>query len=336
MSTIQDSALVGLTTDEAARRLGEDGPNELPTAKKRNLLQQTWEVVRQPMLLLLLVAGTVNFVLAEPLDGAMLMSFVVVVIAISIYQERKTENALAALRDLSSPRALVLRDGVQVRIAGRDVVRGDYALLAEGDRVPADAVLLDSMSFSVDESALTGESVPVRKVAVEPESVSAALGRPGGDATPWVFSGTLVVKGHGLALVKETGSGTELGRIGAALREIEPERTPLQREIDRLVRALAVLGVGAAVAVVVVYGLTRGHWLARGRAASGGVPRDRRVLRAGLPHRPVRPDGQGVQGGRRQVPGRYRASAFGLGAGQGVPLVRGAPGALARMAITGG
>jgi P-type Ca2+ transporter type 2C len=261
VSTIQDSALVGLTTGEATRRLAEDGPNELPTAKKRNLLQQTWAVVRQPMLLLLLVAGTVNFAIAEPLDGAMLMSFVVVVITISIYQERKTENALAALRDLSSPRALVVRDGVQVRIAGRNVVRGDYALLAEGDRVPADAVLLDSMNFSVDESALTGESVPVRKVQVETESVSAPLGRPGGDATPWVFSGTLVVKGHGLALVKEIGSGTELGRIGTALREIEPERTRLQREIDRLVRALAVLGVGAAVVVVVVYGLTRGHWL---------------------------------------------------------------------------
>ena len=107
-----------------------------------------------------------------------------------------------------------MRDGVQVRIARRDVVRGDDALLAEGDRVPADAVLLDSMNFSVDESALTGESVPVRKVPVETESVSAPLGRPGDDATPWVFSGTLVVKGHGLALVKETGSGTSSAGSG--------------------------------------------------------------------------------------------------------------------------
>ncbi len=261
MVTIQDEALAGLTGEEAARRLAEDGPNELPTAKKRNLLQQTWEVIRQPMLLLLLVAGTVNFLLAEPLDGAMLMSFVVVVIAISIYQEHKTENALAALRDLSSPRALVVRDGVQVRIAGRDVVRGDYSLLSEGDRVPADAVLLDCTNFSVDESALTGESVPVRKASATPDSVSAPMGRPGGDATPWVFSGTLVVKGRGLALVKGTGAGTELGRIGTALRTIEPERTPLQREIDRLVKVIALFGLGAAAVVVVVYGLTRGHWL---------------------------------------------------------------------------
>ena len=257
----QDLALTGLTAREAARRLAADGPNELPTAKPRNLVQQAWEVVRQPMLLLLLGAGTVNFLLAEPLDGAILMSFVVVVIGISIYQEHKTEHALAALRDLSSPRALVIRDGEQVRIAGRDVVRGDHAVLAEGDRVPADAVLLDCVNFSVDESALTGESVPVRKTPVEAASVSAAMGRPGGDATPWVFSGTLVVKGHGLALVKQTGAGTELGRIGTALRTIEPERTPLQRELDRLVRYIAVFGLAAAAAVVIIYGVTRGNWL---------------------------------------------------------------------------
>ena len=190
------------------------------------------------------------------------MTFVVVVIGVSIYQEHKTENALAALRDLSSPRALVVRDGCQARIAGRDVVRGDVALLVEGDRVPADAVLLDGVNVAVDESALTGESVPVRKAAVRPVDGSGEeMGRPGGDGTPWVFSGTLVVKGHGIALVWGTGAATELGRIGTALRTIEPERTPLQREIDRLVRIIAVLGLGAAALVVVVYGLIRGGWL---------------------------------------------------------------------------
>src|SRR5512133_3337285 len=181
MIAAQDLALTGLTAQEAARRLAADGPNELPTAKPRNLVQQAWEVVRQPMLLLLLLgAGTINFLLAEPLDGAILMSFVVVVIGISIYQERKTEHALAALRDLSSPRSLVIRDGQRVRVAGRDVVRGDQAVLVEGDRVPADAVLLECVNFSVDESALTGESVPVLKTPVEAASVSAEMGRPGG------------------------------------------------------------------------------------------------------------------------------------------------------------
>ncbi|MGZ4804504.1 MAG: HAD-IC family P-type ATPase, partial [Acidimicrobiia bacterium] len=261
MTGTVDLALEGISSQEAAQRLATDGPNELPSSKKRNLLRQAWDVVRQPMLLLLLGAGTINFLLSEPLDGVILMLSVIVVIAISLYQEHKTENALAALRDLSSPRALVLRDGRQVRIAGRDVVRGDMVLLAEGDRVPADAVLVDGVNLSVDESTLTGESVPVRKAAVDPESAEAPMDRPGGEATPWMFSGTLVVKGHGIALVKQIGAGTELGRVGTALRTIEPEPTPLQREVDRVVWVLAMVGVAASAVVFVVYGLTRGHWL---------------------------------------------------------------------------
>ncbi|HEX2892421.1 MAG TPA: cation-translocating P-type ATPase [Marmoricola sp.] len=259
MQTIPKPAFRGLTAAEAASRLAADGPNELPTARPRNLLQQVWQVVRQPMLVLLLVAGTVNFVLAEPLDGGVLLSFVLVVIGISIYQEHKTENALAALRDLSSPRALVLRDGQEIRIPGRDVVRGDLVLVAEGDRVPADGVLLEGASVSVDESALTGESVPVRKATAPDEGDE--VGAPGGDDTPWLFSGTLLVKGQGLMRTQRTGGSTELGRIGTALRTIEPERTALQREIDRLVTVIAVLGLGAAVLVTVAYGLTRGGWL---------------------------------------------------------------------------
>ncbi len=261
MAAIDEIGLTGVTTEEAAARLAADGPNELPTAKKRNLLQQSWEVVSQPMLLLLLGAGTVNFILAEVLDGVLLMSFVVVVIGISVYQEHKTENALVALRDLSSPRALVIRDGRQVRIAGREVVRGDVVLLVEGDRVPADAVLVDSVNMAVDESALTGESMPVRKAGSAKAGAETAMGPPGGEATPWVYAGTLVVKGRGIGVVRQTGIGTELGRIGSALRSIETERTPLQREINRLVAVLAVVGVAAALAVVVIYGLTRDSWL---------------------------------------------------------------------------
>ena len=265
--------LEGLSSAEAARRLAADGYNELPVAMKRNLVRQAWEVVREPMLLLLLGAGTVNFLLAEPLDGMILMSFVVVVIGISIYQEHKTENALAALRDLSSPRALVIRDGHQERIAGRDVVRGDLVLLSEGDRVPADAVLLEGSNLSVDESALTGESVPVRKTSTKSaESPAtgpdedgadggAVMGPPGGDDTPWLFTGTLVVKGRGIARVAAIGADTELGGIGTALRTIEPERTRLQSEIDRLVRVVAVIGLSAAAIVVVAYGAMRGGWL---------------------------------------------------------------------------
>jgi len=256
-----ETLLAGLPVEEAARRLAADGPNELPTARPRNLLQQAWAVLREPMLVLLVAAGAINFALSEPLDGILLMLTVLVVVGISIYQERKTENALTALRDLSSPRALVIRDGQQVRVAGREVVRGDIVLLVEGDRVPADAVLVEAVNFSVDESTLTGESVPVRKAAASAADRQDVMGRPGGDATPWVFSGTLAVKGRGVAEVKGIGADTELGRIGAALRSLEPGRTRLQSEIDRIVRVVAVLGLGAAAAVVVIYGLTRGNWL---------------------------------------------------------------------------
>jgi len=250
----------GLSSIEAATRLVAEGRNELPRNADKGILRLAWEVLREPMLLLLLSAGVINFLLAETLDGAILMASILVVIGISLYQTRRTETALAALRDLSAPRALVVRDGEHVRIPGAEVVRGDVVVVAEGDRVPADAVLVEATNVAVDESMLTGESVPVEKVADEGMLVS-ELAPPGGDGTPWIFSGSLVVRGHGIAVVRRTGTRTEMGRIGVALRDIETQRTPLQREIDRLVRVLAVVGVLAAAVVVVVYGSTKGSWL---------------------------------------------------------------------------
>ncbi len=252
-------AIAGLTADEARRRLDAEGPNELPSAKPRTVLQIAASVLREPMLLLLLAGGGLYFALGDVQEALILLSFVFVVMGITFWQERKTERALEALRDLSSPRALVIRDGEQVRIPGRDVVRGDLLLLAEGDRVPADAVVTDCLTLSVDESLLTGESVPVRKIAAA--AMIEGDVRPGGDDTPHVFSGTLVVKGQGTALVRSTGSATELGKIGAALKQLEPERTRLQVEVDHLVRNLALLGGSLCLLVIVVYGLTRGDWL---------------------------------------------------------------------------
>lgn len=251
----------GLSSVEASQRLLRDGPNELPTERPRSLLRQIWSVVREPMLLLLLAAGAINFLLAEVLDAVILASFVLLVIGISLYQRHKTENALGALRNLSSPRALVLRDGARARIAGREVVPGDLVILAEGDRVPADGVLIEAINLCIDESALTGESVAVSKSADAAETV---MGLPGGDGSPWVFSGTLIVRGHGMACIHGTGASTALGRIGGQLRNLESPRTRLQREFDRLVWAFAALGSLAAIAVIVIYGLTRGNWLEAG------------------------------------------------------------------------
>ena len=153
----------GLTEEDAATRLKAEGPNELPTAKPRHLLATVWEIVREPMVLLLLGAGSIYFVLGDLTDALVLLASILVLLGISLYQVRKTERALDALRDLSSPRALVIRGGQQRRIAGREVVRGDVVMLSEGDRVPADGVVLSSGNLSIDESLLTGESVAVRK-----------------------------------------------------------------------------------------------------------------------------------------------------------------------------
>ena len=250
--------LKGLTEQEALDRLRTEGYNELPAAKRSGIIGTLLDVVREPMFLLLIACGLIYLFLGETTDAIMLLGFVFVIIGITFYQERKTERALEALRDLSSPRALVVRDGAEKRIVGRDVARGDLLVLAEGDRVPADATLLQSSYMTVDESLLTGESVPVRKTA---GAEAAEMGRPGGDGLPFLFSGTLVVKGRGMARVLATGANTEMGKIGRALQSIETEETPLSRQTGRLVRNFAITGFFLCLVVVVVYGLTRGKWL---------------------------------------------------------------------------
>ena len=252
------NTVTGLSENEAAERLRRDGPNELPTAKQRGVFSIAAGVAREPMFLLLLVCGAIYFFLGEAQEALMLFGFVVFIAGITLYQERKTERTLDALRDLSSPRALVIRGGHQKRIAGRDVVRDDIVVLVEGDRVPADAVLLSTTSLLTDESVLTGESVPVRKIA---DAGDAKMVRPGGDDLPFVYSGTLVVQGQGYARVLATGAQTELGRIGKALQSVETENTPLQKEMGRLVRNLAIFGLSLCVLVTVVFGLTRANWL---------------------------------------------------------------------------
>ena len=163
----QVKGLRGLTEAQAQEALRESGWNELPSAGKRGILSIAAGVVREPMFLLLLACGALYLILGDVQEAVMLLGFVVVIMGITIYQEQKTENTLQALRDLASPRALVIREGERRRIPGREVARGDLLVLAEGDRVPADAVLLWEINLSVDESLLTGESVPVRKTAAE-------------------------------------------------------------------------------------------------------------------------------------------------------------------------
>src|SRR5512145_2256733 len=257
-SKLEQAILQGLTEQEARERLAIDGYNELPSAKKRTFFHILWEVLREPMFLMLIACGVLYLFLGDQEEAIMLMGFVCVIIGITFYQEQKTERALDALRDLSSPRALVIRDGQQQRIAGREVVRDDIVLIAEGDRIPADAVLLTGSNVSVDESLLTGESVPVRKKSWDGRL---EMGRPGGDDQPFLYSGSLVVKGQGVAQVRATGMRTEIGKIGKALQILAPEDTILQKQTGLIVRNFALIGLVLCAVVVVVYGLTRGDWL---------------------------------------------------------------------------
>jgi Ca2+-transporting ATPase len=153
----------GLDPGTAAQRLQQEGLNELGVSQRRTLRDIAWEDVREPMFLLLLGAGGIYLAMGEPHEALILLGFVLIIMAVTVVQERRTDNALEALRDLSSPRALVLRGGQALRIPGREVVREDLLLLSEGDRVPADGELLEGHELAADESMLTGESEAVAK-----------------------------------------------------------------------------------------------------------------------------------------------------------------------------
>ena len=258
VATFDPNTAIGLSEQNAIARLKDDGYNELPSAQSRNLLSIAWNTIQDPIFLLLVGGGIIYWILGDLQEALILIGFVFFITGISLYQEGKTEHALEALRDLSSPRALVIRDGERKRIAGREVVRGDFLVLAEGDRVSADAIVLSCSNLSTDESLLTGESLPVRKVTAVG---NVEMARPGGDELPFVYSGTLVVQGQGIAQVKAIGAQTEMGKIGKALQKIKPETTPLQQEMNRLVSRLFGIALSLCVAIVVIYGFTTRDWL---------------------------------------------------------------------------
>jgi P-type Ca2+ transporter type 2C len=257
-STQHDRDANGLPSTTAIANLKRDGYNELLSTQARSLLSIAWDSIQDPIFLLLVGGGIIYWILGDLQEALILLGFVVFLAAIGFYQESKSEHALEALRDLSSPRALVIRDGKRKRIAGREVVRDDILMLAEGDRVPADAIVLSCTNLSTDESLLTGESLPVRKIAAVG---NIEMARPGGDELPFVFSGTLVVQGQGIVKVQSIGAQTEMGKIGNALQKVQPEVTPLQREMNRLVSRLFGIALALCVAIVVIYGATTGDWL---------------------------------------------------------------------------
>ena len=247
----------GLTHDQARTLLAEHGPNELPRAGSRSFIRIIIDVLREPMLAMLIAGGLIYLALGDTGEAVILLVFALMSVLITVVQEQRTERVLEALRDMTSPRALVMRNGEEIRIAGREVVPGDILLLAEGDRVAADGVLLKASEIQADESLLTGESLPVEKLAGETEAPENT-----------VYAGSLVVKGTATARVTRTGPLSAIGKIGSSLSTIESQSPRLQKETGKIVAVFATLGILFALGVVALRGMMTGDWL---EAALSGI-----------------------------------------------------------------
>ena len=240
----------GLTTGEAARRQATYGPNQLQEAPRPGFLYTLWEQVNSFVVWLLIIASVVSALLGDYIEAAAILAIVVLNAALGIIQERRAEEALAALKKLTAPEAQVLRDGHRVSVPGRELVPGDMVFLEAGNYIPADVRLLEAVNLRVEEASLTGESLPVQKSAASVLDKNVPLG----DRKNTAFMGTLVSYGRGRGVVVSTGMRTQLGLIAEMLQRVEEEETPLQRRLDQLGRTLSI-GSLALVAIVFIVAL---------------------------------------------------------------------------------
>ena len=244
----------GLPAAEAARRLAAHGPNMLEAARRVSPWQTLAAQFRNVLVLILLVATVLSAVLGHLVEAIAITAIVAFAVLLGFVQEFRAERAIEALHRMAAPHARVIRDGAQADIAARDVVPGDLLVLAAGNRVAADARLVEAVNLQAQEAPLTGESAPVEKDA----AALAAADAPAGDRRSMVFAGTTVTYGRGLGLVVATGTQTEFGRIARMLAGVEASRTPLQVNLDRLGGALARWAL-VVVAIIVALGLLRGQ-----------------------------------------------------------------------------
>ena len=234
----------GLTQSEVKKLQAQHGFNELTVSDKKTTLKLLARILSEPTFTLLILAGAIYLVIGKIGDALILIGFIFISVGITLFQERKSEKAIDALKALSSPRAIVIRDGVTQRIAGKDIALGDILILEEGDRIPADALLLEAHDLLVDESLLTGESEPVKK-----------------DSASLIHSGCMVVRGGGIAKVTAIGMQTELGKIGGTLKQIQNLNSPLQEDIGRMIKRFTVFGITLSILVLVIYGVSHHNWL---------------------------------------------------------------------------
>lgn len=254
-----NSFLPHLSEQEALSVLKRSGPNILPSKEPTGLINQIVKTLKEPMLLLLVLASIIYFIIGDLAEGFMLGLSAFVVIGISIYQDQRSEKALEALKKISSPRALVIRDGKEKRIAASDVVPGDLIVLHEGDRVAVDGIVLESTHLVLDESLITGESFPVKKKQIN--NLADKTSFESCENINKVFSSTLVVAGSAFIRSSRTGMETEVGKIGKSLEEIEPEALNLSREIGRFVKVFGWSGFAVSILLALFYGFSRHEWL---------------------------------------------------------------------------
>ena len=255
----------GLTTEEAEKRLSQNGKNKLVEGKKESLIVRFFKQLAEPMTIILLVAaaisagveiyeGVINNHFEFPTDVIIILAVVLINAILGVLQESKAEKAIEALQEMSKAQSKVLRDGKQISIASEDLVIGDVIILEAGDAVPADARIIECASMKIEEAALTGESVPVDKkvdVLTVGESGDVALG----DRKNMVFMGSTVVYGRGKAVITGTGMDTEMGKIADALAQAEEGKTPLQIKLAQLSKILTFLVIGIC---VVIFGVQLG------------------------------------------------------------------------------
>jgi Ca2+-transporting ATPase len=244
----------GLTGSEARKRLERYGPNELQETRRISPWQILLEQFKNVLIIILLIATVISFFLGHGLESVVIAVIVLFAVLLGFVQEYRAERAIEALRQMTAPTATVMRDGEEVRIPARDLVPGDVILLSTGDRIPADARLIEAINLQVEESALTGESVPVEK-HVHPLGYD---NLPLGDRRNMVYAGTSVTYGRGRALVVATGMHTEFGKIARMLQTVETVRTPLQENLDRVGNVLA-RAAFVVVGLIVALGLLRGQ-----------------------------------------------------------------------------
>ena len=240
----------GLTTTEAKKRLEHYGPNQLEEAPRPSFLQMLWEQLNNFVVILLILASLISALLGDYVESAAIMAIVVLNAVLGLVQERRAEEALAALKKLAAPDAQVIRDGKRLSIPSYELVPGDIVFLDSGNFIPADIRLLEAVNLRVEEASLTGESLPVQKNAATVLDKNVPLG----DRKNTAFMGTLVSYGRGRGVVTSTGMHTQLGLIASLLQSVETEETPLQRRLDQLGKSLSVTAL-ILVAVVFIVAL---------------------------------------------------------------------------------